>query len=111
MSTPKAPYLSKGQILSQFVPISNLSSLLLHPLTADRPPLSARWMDAHVRSAKACEEIARAVVKRIAPDRLMAIMSTRFRYSEGGDDSSASSALESAIDQHWSALLVHPIDR
>ena len=38
----------------------------------------------------------------MAPDRLMSVMSTRFRYREyDGDASNLFNPLEFAVDQHW----------
>lgn len=53
--------------------------------------------------AIACEVLARRIVHLVEPDRLRAIMSTRYRHRQvDGDLSEMSSALEMAIDQHWS---------
>lgn len=53
--------------------------------------------------AIACEVLARRIVYLAEPDRLRAIMSTRYRHRQvDGDVSEMSSALELAIDQHWS---------
>lgn len=51
--------------------------------------------------AIACEVLARRIVYLAEPDRLCAIMSTRYRHRQvDGDVSEMSSALEMAIDQH-----------
>ncbi|KZW04355.1 hypothetical protein EXIGLDRAFT_663857 [Exidia glandulosa HHB12029] len=62
--------------------------------------------DENMGRATACEVLARRIVHLLEPDRLMTVMSTRFRYLENdGDPSSPSSALESAIDQHCTIFL------
>lgn len=51
--------------------------------------------------ATACEVVARRICHHVPRDRLQSVMSGRFRYREAdGDESAASCALESAIDQH-----------
>ena len=51
--------------------------------------------------ATACEVLARRIIHTIPPDRLESVMSARFRYRESdGDESPATSCLETAIDQH-----------
>ena len=56
--------------------------------------------------AIACEVIARRIVHNVAPEKLNTLMSTRYRHKEwDGDDSSLSSALELAIDQHCTIFL------
>ena len=55
--------------------------------------------------AVACEVLARRVLHVSPPDRITAMMSTRFTHKElDGDDSDKTSALEMAIDSHWLAL-------
>ena len=57
--------------------------------------------DENVCRATACEALARRIVHNLPSGRLEAVMSTRFRYRESdGDTSAATSALETAIDQH-----------
>lgn len=52
--------------------------------------------------AVACEVLARRIVHMFPKDKLMDIMSTRYRHLQvDGDVSETSSALEMAIDQHW----------
>jgi len=53
-------------------------------------------------AAIACEVLARRIVHKMAPDRLNAVMSTRYKHKQiDGDDSDPASALEMAIDTHW----------
>lgn len=62
--------------------------------------------DEHMGRAIACEVLARRIVHNCPPERLNSLMSTRFRHKEwDGDDSSLSSALELAIDQHCTIFL------
>jgi hypothetical protein len=57
--------------------------------------------DENLCRATACEVLARRIVHNLPAGRLEAVMSTRFRYRESdGDASAATSALETAIDQH-----------
>jgi hypothetical protein len=57
--------------------------------------------DENLCRATACEVLARRIVHNLPAGRLEAVMSTRFRYRESdGDTSAATSALETAIDQH-----------
>jgi hypothetical protein len=57
--------------------------------------------DENLCRATACEVLARRIVHNLPGGRLEAVMSTRFRYRESdGDASAATSALETAIDQH-----------
>lgn len=52
--------------------------------------------------AIACEVLARRIVHAMESERLYAIMSGRMRFEEyDGDTSALTSALETAIDQHW----------
>ncbi|KAF8165552.1 calcium activated cation channel [Crassisporium funariophilum] len=56
--------------------------------------------------AIACEVLARKIVHLTEPDRIHAIMSTRYQHRQiDGDESEMSSALEMAIDQHCSIFL------
>lgn len=56
--------------------------------------------------AIACEVLARRIVHLAEPDRIKAIMSTRYQHRQiDGDESEMSSALEMAIDQHCSIFL------
>ncbi|KAF5358902.1 hypothetical protein D9758_004822 [Tetrapyrgos nigripes] len=56
--------------------------------------------------AVACEVLARRIVHKTAPDRLNAIMSTRYKHKQiDGDDSDPCSALEMAIDTHATIFL------
>ncbi|KAF8969434.1 calcium activated cation channel [Flammula alnicola] len=56
--------------------------------------------------AIACEVLARRIVHLAEPDRIKAIMSTRYKHRQiDGDESEMSSALEMAIDQHCSIFL------
>ena len=58
----------------------------------------------HVLLAIACEVLARRIVHLAEPDRIKAIMSTRYQHRQiDGEESEMSSALEMAIDQHWFA--------
>ena len=51
--------------------------------------------------AIACEVLARRAVHRLSPERLTAVMSTRYRHLEwDGGQSDLTSALELAIDTH-----------
>ncbi|RDB19925.1 Calcium channel YVC1 [Hypsizygus marmoreus] len=60
----------------------------------------------NVGRAIACEVLARKIVHISPPDRLTAIMSSRFRHIQvDGDTSDMSSALEMAIDSHCSIFL------
>lgn len=55
-------------------------------------------------SAIACEVLARRVLHRAPLDRQNPVMTTRFRHTTwDGDNSDLTSALELAIDTHWSA--------
>ena len=57
----------------------------------------------HMDTATACEVLARRIVHASPPDRITSMMSTRFTHREiDGDDSDKTSALEMAIDSHWS---------
>lgn len=52
--------------------------------------------------------IARRIAHLASPDRLLAIMSKRYKHIQGdGDVSEMSSALEMAIDQHWYFRFFH----
>jgi hypothetical protein len=63
--------------------------------------------DENLCRATACEVLARRIVHNLPAGRLEAVMSTRFRYRESdGDTSAATSALETAIDQH--CTVSHP---
>ncbi|KAF8914195.1 calcium activated cation channel [Gymnopilus junonius] len=56
--------------------------------------------------ATACEVLARRIVHLAEPDRIRAIMSTRYQHRQiDGDESDMSSALEMAIDQHCTIFL------
>ncbi|KAF9481831.1 calcium activated cation channel [Pholiota conissans] len=56
--------------------------------------------------AIACEVLARRIVHLAEPDRINAIMSTRYQHTQiDGDKSEMSSALEMAIDQHCTIFL------
>ncbi|KAF9569112.1 calcium activated cation channel [Agrocybe pediades] len=56
--------------------------------------------------AIACEVLARRIVHLTEPDRINAIMSTRYKHRQvDGDESEMSSALEMAIDQHCTIFL------
>lgn len=56
--------------------------------------------------AIACEVLARRIVHQSPPDRINAIMSTRFRHRQiDGDESDMTSALEMAIDLHCTIFL------
>lgn len=67
---------------------------------------SAADYDEHMGRAIACEVLARRIVHNAPQERLKSIMSTRYRHKEwDGDDSSLSSALELAIDQHCTIFL------
>ncbi|TFK43743.1 calcium activated cation channel [Crucibulum laeve] len=56
--------------------------------------------------AVACEVLARRIVHLAPPDRLTAIMSTRYQHRQiDGDESDLASALEMAIDQHCAIFL------
>lgn len=62
--------------------------------------------DENLCRATACEVLARRIVHNLPGGRLEAVMSTRFRYRESdGDTSAATSALETAIDQHCTVSL------
>ncbi|EJD53958.1 calcium activated cation channel [Auricularia subglabra TFB-10046 SS5] len=62
--------------------------------------------DENIGRATTCEVLARRITHLVPPDRLMAVMSTRYRYRQtDGDLSGPSSALESAIDQHCTIFL------
>ena len=70
---------------------------------------SAADYDENMGRAIACEVLARRIVHTTPGDKLMSVMSTRYRYcARDGDISSPSSALEIAIDQNCerSELLV-----
>jgi hypothetical protein len=57
----------------------------------------------NVHQAMACEVLARRIIHISPPGRLGSIMSTRFRHIRAdGEESDLSSALELAIDSHWS---------
>jgi len=61
-------------------------------------------LQSHILVAIACEVLARRIVHLAEPDRIKAIMSTRYQHRQiDGDESEMSSALEMAIDQHWFA--------
>ncbi|KAK7060397.1 Calcium channel yvc1 [Paramarasmius palmivorus] len=54
----------------------------------------------------ACEVLARRIVHKTSPDRLTAVMSTRYRHIQiDGDESDLTSALEMAIDSHCTIFL------
>ncbi|THH28802.1 hypothetical protein EUX98_g5390 [Antrodiella citrinella] len=56
--------------------------------------------------ATACEVLARRVIHRAPPDRITAMMSTRFMHREvDGDESEKVSVLEMAIDSHCTIFL------
>lgn len=56
-------------------------------------------------AAVACEVLARRIVHQSPSEKIKYLMSTRYRHRElDGDISEASSALEIAIDTHWSVL-------
>ncbi|KAJ3484123.1 hypothetical protein NLI96_g5862 [Meripilus lineatus] len=56
--------------------------------------------------ATACEVLARRVVHKSAPDRITAVMTSRFMHKEAdGDESEKTSALEMAIDSHCTIFL------
>ena len=60
--------------------------------------------------AVACEVLARRVIHVSPPDRITAMMSTRFTHRElDGDSSDKLSALEMAIDAHWSVVTLFGI--
>ncbi|KZP00161.1 calcium activated cation channel [Calocera viscosa TUFC12733] len=62
--------------------------------------------DENMARAMACEILARKLVHVVSPERLNHVMSKRFRYKMwDGSDSSAVSALETAIDQHCTIFL------
>ncbi|KZT60703.1 calcium activated cation channel [Calocera cornea HHB12733] len=62
--------------------------------------------DENMARAIACEVLARKLVHVVSPERLNHVMSKRFRYKTwDGDESSAVSALETAIDQHCTIFL------
>jgi hypothetical protein len=55
-----------------------------------------------ILSAVACEVLARRIVHQSPGDKIIPIMTTRYRVRESdGDISEASSALEVSIDNHW----------
>ncbi|KAG0709856.1 hypothetical protein DFH29DRAFT_841605 [Suillus ampliporus] len=59
--------------------------------------------------AVACEVLARRIVHQSPCEKIKSLMSTRYRHREpDGDISEASSALELAIDNHWSVLHIDP---
>ncbi|KAG8952607.1 hypothetical protein FRC04_003968 [Tulasnella sp. 424] len=58
--------------------------------------------DENLARAVACEVLARRIVHSMPEERIYAVMSGRFRFQEwNGDESALTSALETAIDQHW----------
>jgi len=62
--------------------------------------------DENLCRAIACEVLARRIVHLTPADRMTSIMSTRYCHIQrDGDDSSLSSALELAIDQHCTIFL------
>ncbi|KAK7470385.1 Calcium channel yvc1 [Stygiomarasmius scandens] len=62
--------------------------------------------DENYGRAIACEVLARRIVHKMAPDRLNAVMSTRYKHKQiDGDDSDPASALEMAIDTHCTIFL------
>lgn len=62
--------------------------------------------DENLARAVACEVLARKVVHSMPEERIYAVMSGRFRFTEwNGDGSALSSALETAIDQHCTIFL------
>ncbi|KAH7067064.1 calcium activated cation channel [Auriculariales sp. MPI-PUGE-AT-0066] len=80
--------------------------------------LRARWMftrdarrnaadfDENMGRATACEVLARRIVHNTPADRLMSVMSARYRHRDRtGDISTPSSALETAIDQNCTIFL------
>ncbi|THV08302.1 calcium activated cation channel [Dendrothele bispora CBS 962.96] len=62
--------------------------------------------DENYGRAIACEVLARRIVHKTAPERLNAVMSTRYKHKQiDGDDSDPASALEMAIDTHCTIFL------
>ncbi|KII94963.1 hypothetical protein PLICRDRAFT_33792 [Plicaturopsis crispa FD-325 SS-3] len=62
--------------------------------------------DENYGRAIACEVLARRIVHLAPPDRLMSLMSTRFKHVEAdGNESDMASALELAIDSHCTIFL------
>jgi hypothetical protein len=58
-----------------------------------------RAQSCHV--AVACEVLARRIVHKSPPDKLVSILSTRYEHMHSDGDIELSSALELAIDTHW----------
>lgn len=55
--------------------------------------------------AVACEVLARRIVHQTPLDKVIPMLTNRYRYAEGdGEISEASSTLEVAIDNHWFSL-------
>ncbi|KAL0580084.1 Calcium channel yvc1 [Marasmius crinis-equi] len=62
--------------------------------------------DENFGRAIACEVLARRIVHRTAPDRLNAVLATRYKHIQvDGDESDPTSALEMAIDSHCTIFL------
>ncbi|KAE9409981.1 hypothetical protein BT96DRAFT_962045 [Gymnopus androsaceus JB14] len=62
--------------------------------------------DENFGRAIACEVLARRIIHLFPPDRLAAVMSTRYTHRQvDGDESDPSSALEMAIDSHCTIFL------
>ena len=60
--------------------------------------------------AIACEVLARRVVHLAPPDKTVSMLSTRFRFKEIDEDiSEKASALELAVDSHWSVHEFYPL--
>lgn len=60
--------------------------------------------------AVACEVLARRLLHLTEPDKIKDIMAKRYQHRQiDGDDSEMSSALEMAIDQHWSVSVVYEL--
>jgi hypothetical protein len=51
--------------------------------------------------AIACEVLARRIVHNSPPDRIPAILSSRYMYRQSDGDIEYTSAIELAIDSHW----------
>jgi hypothetical protein len=52
-------------------------------------------------AAIACEVLARRIAHKAPADKLVSIMSTRYKHMHSDGDIELSSALELAIDTHW----------
>ncbi|KAL0067656.1 Calcium channel yvc1 [Marasmius tenuissimus] len=62
--------------------------------------------DENYGRAIACEVLARRIVHRTPPERLTAVLSTRYTHTQvDGDESDPTSALEMAIDSHSTVFL------